>query len=252
MKSNNVKNSCAPRLLKTLQKIPKYLLIALLAELFLALAIFVFFMFETYLIKIYPTLLNSIKIGDWGAFGDFFGGILNPVFGFFSMILIIFTITQQQKSLEQTSKQIKLSFEEMTKSVAAQEKQAELSEKQLNELMKKSALDDSVRILNNLIEDLKISIDEELVCYKNQGSARTLKSQLLEVVQKNNAEQKSDFLECNTYAYHHFVDAYNYATSVLYKLKQQEEEGITYNYYQKKLDVFNKLIIPEGLQCTSD
>jgi uncharacterized membrane protein len=250
--SNNDKIFWGYNWMKKLEKTSKYLLLILLIELFLVLAIFVIFMFKSYLIVVYPTLLNSSSIGNWGAFGDFFGGILNPVFGFFSMILIIFTITQQQKSLEQTSEQIKLSFEEMTKSVAAQEKQAELSEKQLNELLKKTALEDSVRILNSLIEDLKISIDEELVCYKNQGRARTLKSQLLEVVRQNNAEQKSDFLKCNTYAYDHFVDVYNYATSVLYKLKQKEEEGITYNYYQKKLDIFKKLKIPEGLQCTSD
>jgi len=202
------------------------------------------FLASKYYSNVYPLILVSNKSGDWGAFGDFFGGILNPVFGLISVSLILVTIWQQKSALAQTTKQINLSVEEMTKSVAAQEKQAELSEKQLKELMKKTELDDSIRVLNNLINDLKSSIDEDLVCFHNKSAKRSLKSQLMDLNNRNNAEQKKDFFRLHDYSYRHFKEIYEYAESVLSDLKVIDK-GITYNYYKQKVSVFEKLLLIE-------
>ncbi|MCG7552110.1 putative phage abortive infection protein [Pseudoalteromonas sp. Of11M-6] len=45
-------------------------------------------------------------ISDWGAVGDFFGGVLNPTFALLSLILIAYTLVQNQKALAQSEKTI--------------------------------------------------------------------------------------------------------------------------------------------------
>ncbi len=42
------------------------------------------------------------SISDWGAVGDFFGGVLNPTFALLSLILIAYTLMQNKKALEQS------------------------------------------------------------------------------------------------------------------------------------------------------
>lgn len=43
----------------------------------------------------------SQKNEDWGAFGSYVGGVLGAVFGFFSFILLVVTVLQQEHHLEQ-------------------------------------------------------------------------------------------------------------------------------------------------------
>lgn len=221
----------------------KYIYYFLLAMLIIALiAITIEEPVSYYFSVVYKNLFDTNSIEKWGSFGDFIGGIFNPIFSIISILLILITLIQQQVSLKQTRQQIEQSFCEMTKSVAAQEKQAELSERQLKELLKKSLIDDSTKILNNLLVDLKNSIDEELTCYKNPGKKRTLKSQLLEIKNKNNYEQQKNFLNQNEYSYSIFSDLYDYVESVLSELKSNDT-GFTYNYYAKKLSVYEELLI---------
>lgn len=71
---------------------------------------------------------------DWGAFGDFVGGIANPIFSFMTLILLAMTIIVQARQLTISSKELKLSRQELElsrtelgRSASAQE----LSEKAL-------------------------------------------------------------------------------------------------------------------------
>jgi hypothetical protein len=78
-------------------------------------------------------------IDKWGATGDFFGGMLNPLFAFLSLILIAFTLKQNKKALEQSNEallqnkaaldtsnlELELSREEFKKSVKALESQVD-------------------------------------------------------------------------------------------------------------------------------
>jgi hypothetical protein len=47
------------------------------------------------------------SISNWGAVGDFFGGVLNPTFALLSLILIAYTLMQNKKALEQSEEAIK-------------------------------------------------------------------------------------------------------------------------------------------------
>ncbi|TKB57604.1 putative phage abortive infection protein [Ferrimonas aestuarii] len=63
------------------------------------------------------------EVSDWGATGDFFGGILNPFFAFLSLILLVYTLYQNQKALENNSEELALSRKELANSVQTQQLQ---------------------------------------------------------------------------------------------------------------------------------
>jgi len=66
-------------------------------------------------------------IGDWGAVGDFFGGVLNPTFALLSLILIAYTLMQNKKALEQSEKAI----QQGTKAIEQNEKALNVSNTEL-------------------------------------------------------------------------------------------------------------------------
>ena len=49
----------------------------------------------------------SIKHTQWGEFGDFLGGVLNPVFGFLGLLALLLTISLQAKELKLTREELK-------------------------------------------------------------------------------------------------------------------------------------------------
>ena len=65
-----------------------------------------------------PSTLISIR-AEWGQIGDFFGGVLNPLFGFTSLFALLVTIAYQARSLRVSSEELKLSRDELSKSSSA-------------------------------------------------------------------------------------------------------------------------------------
>lgn len=59
------------------------------------------------------------KREDLGQFGDYFGGILNPIFGFSSFIALLITIVFQAKELKLSRKELELTRDELSKSASA-------------------------------------------------------------------------------------------------------------------------------------
>lgn len=70
-----------------------------------------------------PETNDQIKRANWGALGDFFGGILNPFFAFFGLIMLLATLVQNQKELALTREEIKRSVEALQDQAQTQEKQ---------------------------------------------------------------------------------------------------------------------------------
>ena len=71
-------------------------------------------------------------LADWGATGDFFGGILNPVFSFATIILLLISIRVQLKELGLTRNELKLTRIEHSKARKAQEEHQKNSKDLLN------------------------------------------------------------------------------------------------------------------------
>ena len=49
----------------------------------------------------------SLEQSDWGALGDFFGGVLNPIISFIALLLLFFTVNIQSNELHISSKALK-------------------------------------------------------------------------------------------------------------------------------------------------
>jgi uncharacterized membrane protein len=81
-------------------------------------AFFVCKFFLTFSGEIFPSNVRD----DWGTLGDFFGGILNPIFGFASFIALLATIFYQSKELNASTKELRNSATALT----AQNKAIEL------------------------------------------------------------------------------------------------------------------------------
>ncbi|EIN6343186.1 putative phage abortive infection protein [Vibrio vulnificus] len=86
------------------------------------------------------------SVEKWAQTGDFFGGVLNPIFAFLSLILIAYTLTQNKQALVQSRKAIEQSEKALT--------QNELALKTGNEELKLSRIEfgNSVKALNSQVE----------------------------------------------------------------------------------------------------
>ncbi|MFO4727604.1 hypothetical protein V5H10_17460 [Vibrio cholerae] len=80
----------------------------------------------------------SLEQGDWGTFGDFVGGTLNPMFSFMALIALLITIILQGKELEQTRIELK--------------RTADANEKQSTYLSAQQERDDTYRLISKLTE----------------------------------------------------------------------------------------------------
>lgn len=55
----------------------------------------------------------SSDAGDWGSFGDFFGGTVGPFIGFASIVLLVETLKLQQRGLREQREQLQRSADEV-------------------------------------------------------------------------------------------------------------------------------------------
>ncbi|MCB1659154.1 MAG: hypothetical protein KDI39_13095 [Pseudomonadales bacterium] len=116
----------------------------------------------------------SYTNGDWGTFGDFFGGVMNPILGFINLILLTMTLSLQRESSQEQSNIIKLqtkNFEEQSKNIQIQEISArivaighllDITSQQIKHLSEFNHLlkDAETKLLNILNENYKTHLEE--------------------------------------------------------------------------------------------
>lgn len=93
------------------------------------------------------------KIEEWAQTGDFFGGILNPIFAFLSLILIAYTLMQNIKALRQSKIALELGNEELKLSRIDFSKTVEALEYQKFENRFFNMLSIHNEILNDIVFD---------------------------------------------------------------------------------------------------
>lgn len=74
--------------------------------------------------------LGDFKTESAGQFGDFVGGLTNPIMAFLALIAVVSTIRIQVKELKATREELRLTKEELASSRTAQEALAKTSAKQ--------------------------------------------------------------------------------------------------------------------------
>lgn len=115
----------------------------------------------SYVIRFYNSSISK-NPEQWGQLGDYIGGILNPIFGFTTILILVATIKIQGKQLKASRKELKLTRTELKQTAEAATKQANHFEKQakLNEyliLIEKLA----IRINRNYNENI-LELDRSL------------------------------------------------------------------------------------------
>lgn len=98
--------------------------------------------------------------GKWGEFGDFFGGVMNPILGFINLFLLSTTLSLQIKSSREQSKNTQT--QEISAKIVAIGHLLDITAQQIKHLSEHSHLlkDDETKLLNNLNANYKIHLEE--------------------------------------------------------------------------------------------
>ena len=90
----------------------------------------------------------SQQVEHWGVFGDYIGGILNPIFGFFALIALLYTIHLQSKELAASREELRNSAQALRDSKDIAARQAEHFEIQAKK-------EDSYRMICQVFKELQ-------------------------------------------------------------------------------------------------
>lgn len=96
----------------------------------------------------------SIEASEWGQFGDYVGGVLNPFLGLLSFLALLMTIAIQVKSVNLSTQELRLSRSEleMTRTELQRSARAqELSEKALKAQAKSAEMSTRLNAINFLL-----------------------------------------------------------------------------------------------------
>lgn len=70
------------------------------------------------------------KADQLGPIGDYIGGLINPIFGFLSLIALLYTIKIQAEELKLTREELEATREELSRSAKAQEESSKIFQQQ--------------------------------------------------------------------------------------------------------------------------
>jgi hypothetical protein len=137
----------------------------------------------------------NIDSGDLGTIGDFFGGLLNPILSFISIIVVAYTLMQNKEALSLSSKELKLSREEMelarkehAKSAQAQEGLLILESKNLEE---KNIFNE----IENTREELKFRIklfEDRLALKRYKESKSGVRLSFIDIMARRTVNLRED------------------------------------------------------------
>lgn len=109
----------------------------------------------------------SSKPEDWGVFGDYMGGTLNPLLAFFSFMLLLLNLKLQREQLDNAEEQLKLNREELAETRKALERSAqaqEESKKVIDEQLRTQTFQQSDNLFSVMFKqilDCQIQVVEE-------------------------------------------------------------------------------------------
>lgn len=104
----------------------------------------------------------SNDVAKWGSVGDYFGGLLNPVFAFLSFIALLLALRYQSKQIKQTAIQLKQNEEALEQAIDA----IKQNEKALTQ--NAEALKINNKELENSTDQLKLATQAHQAIEKTQ------------------------------------------------------------------------------------
>lgn len=73
------------------------------------------------------------RAASWGSFGDYIGGVLNPLIAGVGLVFFIITLKQNEKALKMSAEELKLTRKELKEAGAAQKELAIIERENLDE-----------------------------------------------------------------------------------------------------------------------
>jgi hypothetical protein len=114
--------------------------------LYVAIIVFVGAIFiYTYNFLFYPL---SKDPAEWGQFGDFIGGCVNPLLGLLTVWLLLATLNQNDEALALSREELRLAIEELKRGQAIQAATENALNDQLKLAQKKADFETSATLLN--------------------------------------------------------------------------------------------------------
>lgn len=93
-------------------------------------SIYIAFAISIILIVLFSYICNFSSLGlstnqaEWAQFGDYFGGVLNPILAFLAFLALLKTISLQSKAIDISKEELSATRQELEKSRIAQEEQS--------------------------------------------------------------------------------------------------------------------------------
>jgi hypothetical protein len=160
---------------------------------------------------------NQISISEslekWGTFGDFFGGILNPIFALFAFYWLTYSVRLQIKELKDTREELKKAAAAQVESARHQKSIADLEHE--NVLTQKKILE--------LQQKTLISQNESSESQKKQIEMQSFESLFFELL-----KTKNNMLNDVTFSHQFFEKEENFSDSKIYVGKEAFREGVRF------------------------
>lgn len=102
--------------------------------------------------------------GDFGAFGDYFGGVLNPILGFATVSLLVWSLKYQMDELALSRQELALTRQELAETKEETALSRKAMEAQVDHLHKEAKLNELLR----LMATMKTKCDNMLNCKVNE------------------------------------------------------------------------------------
>lgn len=155
----------------------------------------------------------SESLEKWGTFGDFFGGILNPIFGLFAFYWLTYSVRLQIKELKETR-------EELKKAAKAQEESAN-HQKSIADLEK-----ENVKTQKEILELQKKTLFSEQL--SNDSKKKQIEIQNFESLFFELLKSKNNMLNDITFSNQFFPDEHYLSDEKIYIGKEAFREGVIY------------------------
>lgn len=141
-----------------------------------------------------PDAKNEL-IGKWGTFGDFFGGVLNPILGCASFMALLYTIDLQNKQLKQSADALDLNSKELQNSNRQLEMSAN-AQKEMEKTQRLQQFEGFFAYMASELRDIYKGLDDETRNVENY-----LKKSHDELSMKNELRSKFELVRFLMYLY---------------------------------------------------
>ncbi|MBE5147672.1 hypothetical protein HJ042_05980 [Vibrio parahaemolyticus] len=105
----------------------------------------------------------------WGPFGDFFGGVLNPILAFISFLALLYTIYMQQVELSLTRAELERSVSAQQETASFAKSQNEITIEQIKSIESNEKKNDIYKLIGSIENKVSSVLSSEVRSYRTNN-----------------------------------------------------------------------------------